>query len=345
MPDKLRIAMIGCGEIAYKATARSIQASDHAEMVTGVDPVEHVARSFGETYGIETTTNLEAVLASREVDAVIISTPHYLHAPLAIQAARAGKHVMVEKPIACTVDQADAMIAACREAGVLLSVCLVSRYNPEAARAKALIDRGAIGRITALKFHGASNKPDSYWTGGFTGRVQTTWRKSLAQSGGGILIMNFVHDIDRLRYITGLEAVRIYAELDTYTTDVEVEDWITISIRYDNGALGNLLASSCARGGDSTGNRIYGTEGQIVFGRQGMRVYTNLEVAGLEPGTWNEIELPQVDSRRIYLERFARAVFEGRVPDIPGEEGRKTLEVIEAAYRSGVSHQPVTLPL
>jgi predicted dehydrogenase len=337
--------MVGCGEIAYKATAKSIQATDNTEMVTGVDPVEHVARSFGETYGIETTTNLDAVLASHEVDAVIISTPHYLHAPLAIQAARAGKHAMVEKPIACTVEQADEMIAVCREAGVLLSVCLVSRYNPEAIRAKALIEQGAIGQITALQFHGASNKPDSYWTGGYSGRVQTTWRKSLEQSGGGILIMNFVHDIDRLRYITGLEAVRVYAEYGTYATNIEVEDWITISIRYDNGAMGNLLASSCARGGESTGNRIYGTEGQIVFGRGGMRVYTDAEVEGLERGTWNEIELPQVDSRQIYLDRFARAVSQGRAPDIPGEEGRKTLEVIEAAYRSGASHQPVTLPL
>ena len=191
MPEKLRIAMIGCGEIAYKATAKSIQATDNAEMVTGVDPVEHVARSFGETYGIETTTNLEAVLASREVDAVVISTPHYTHAPLAIQAARAGVHVMVEKPIACTVAQADEMIAACREAGVLLSVCLVTRYNPEAALARALIEQGAIGGITALQFHGAANKPDSYWTGGYSGRVQSTWRKSLQQTGGGILIMNY----------------------------------------------------------------------------------------------------------------------------------------------------------
>jgi predicted dehydrogenase len=314
-------------------------------MVTGVDPVEHVARSFGETYNIETTTDLESVLSSDEVEAVIVSTPHYLHAPLGIAAARAGKHVMVEKPIACTLEQADALIAACREEGVLLSVCLVSRYTPEAVRAKVLIEQGAIGRITALKFHGASNKADSYWTGGFTGRVQTTWRKSKLESGGGILIMNFVHDIDRLRYITGLEAVRVYAEHDTFNTDTEVEDWITVSIRYDNGALGTLLASSCARGGESTGNRIYGTEGQIVFGRGGMRVYTDLEVEGLERGAWTEISLPRVDTRQVYLERFAQAVRSGTPPDIPGEQGRKTLETIVAAYQSGETHMPVTLPL
>jgi predicted dehydrogenase len=76
-----------------------------------------------------------------------------------------------------------------------------------------------------------------------------------------------------------------------------------------------------------------------------MRVYTDVEVEGLERGAWNEIELPSVDSRQIYLERFAQAALEGRAPDIPGEEGRKTLEVIEAAYRSGASHRLVTLPI
>jgi predicted dehydrogenase len=337
--------MIGCGEIAYKATGKSIQTSSNAEMVVGMDPVEYVARSFGETFGIEATTNLDAVLSSPDVDAVVISTPHYTHAPLAIAAARAGKHVMVEKPMACTLEQADAMIAACKQAGVLLTVNLVSRYDPSAVRAKALIEQGAIGEVMAIKFHGASHKPDSYWTGGYTGRVETEWRKSKEQSGGGILIMNYVHDIDRLRYITGLEAVRVYAEYDTYATDVEVEDFITVSIRYDNGAIGNLLASSCARGNESTGNRIYGTEGQIIFDRGKLRVYTVQEVAGLEKDIWNEIATPPIDSRQVFIERFAQAVSEGQEPDIPGEEGRKTLETIYAAYKSGETHQAVALPM
>lgn len=345
MSKKLRIGMIGCGEIAYKATGHSIRASTNAEMVVAMDPVEEVARSFGEAFGVEATTGVDAVLSSPDVDAVVISTPHYLHAPLTIAAARAGKHVMVEKPIACTLEQADAMIAACRKAGVLLAVNLVSRYDPDAAQAKEWIAQGAIGKIIACKFHAASNKPDSYWTGGYTGRVQTVWRKSKEQSGGGMLIMNLVHDIDRFRYITGLEAVRVYAEYDTYATDVEVEDFITLSIRYDNGAIGNLMASSCARGNEGTGNRIYGTEGQIIFDRDKLRIYTNRETEGLQSGAWNEVQVPVIDARQVFIERFADAWSEGRTPDIPGEEGRKTLEVIYAAYRSGEIHQPVSLPM
>jgi predicted dehydrogenase len=124
-----------------------------------------------------------------------------------------------------------------------------------------------------------------------------------------------------------------------------VEDLISLTLRYDNGAIGSLLAASCAPGGESTGDRIYGTEGQIVFGRGGMRVYTTRDVEGLTRDAWTELSFPDVDVRQVFIERFAEAVLEGRAPDISGEQGRKTLEVIYAAYRSGELHQPVTLPM
>ncbi len=344
MPTKLRLGMIGAGEIAYKSTGKAIRNSDRTEMVVAMDVVEEVARSFAAEYDTEWTTSLDEVLERDDVDAVVISTPHNLHAPQTIQAAEAGKHVMVEKPIACTLEQADAMIDACSKASVVLMVRLVTRYTPAARRAKELIEAGAIGDVIALTFTAAGDKADSYWTGGFTGRVQTTWRKSKEESGGGILIMNLVHDIDRLRYITGLEATRVYAEYDTFCTDVEVEDFISVTLRYDNGAVGNILGSSCARGGRGPGNRIYGTHGQIIFeGRARLQVYTTREVPGLESGEWTDLKLESMDSGVLAMDRFAAAVLDGEPADIPGEEGRKTLEVIVAAYESCESGRPVVL--
>jgi len=345
MSSKLRLGMIGAGEIAYKATAKAIRNSERTEMVVAMDVVEDVAKSFAEEYDTEWTTSLEEMLGRDDIDAVVISTPHNLHSPQAIQAAEAGKHVMVEKPIACTMEQADAMIEACKKADVVLTVALISRYTPAAIKAKELVEAGAIGDVIAIRFTAAGDKADSYWTGGFTGRVQTTWRKSKEESGGGILIMNLVHDIDRLRFITGLEATRVYAEGDTFCTDVEVEDFISVTLRYDNGAVGNMLASSCARGGRGPGNRIYGSHGQIVFeGRSSIQVYTTRDVPGLGSGEWTEVELESVDSRALAMDRFAAAVLDGEPVDIPGEEGRKTLEVIVAAYESAESGEPVALP-
>jgi UDP-N-acetyl-2-amino-2-deoxyglucuronate dehydrogenase len=355
MSRKLRFGLIGLGEIAYSSTGRVFQQTANAEMIVGMDPLADIAASYAAEYGIPCSTNLEDVLHHPDVDAVVISTPHHLHVPLGIQAAQAGKHVIVEKPMATTLEDADALIAACKEAGVLCSSKEGSvRYQPATAKAKELIAQGAIGELMATQVTGASNKPSSYWTGGYTGRVKTTWRKSKFESGGGVLIMNYIYDFYRLRYITGQEITRVFAEFGTYRTPVEVEDFITVTLRYTNGALGTWMASSCAPGASKAGargtkasdNRIFGTAGQIVFDNNDLLVYTDNEIEGLTPGEWTQISFPQQwgdQAYVVYFDKFAEAVFEGRTPDIPCEEGRKTLEVLLAAYQSGETHEPVTL--
>ncbi len=346
MTEKLKIGMIGCGEIAFKSTAKAIQASRNAEMVIGMDTIAEVASSFGETYDVPHTTEVDDVLSHPDVEAVVISAPHFLHEPLTVQAARAGKHVMCEKPIACTLEQADRMIAACRDAGVLLSINLMTRYSAQTEKAKELVDAGAVGRIIGLQFHVMADKPESYWTGGYTGRVKTDWRMSREKSGGGVLVMNLIHDMDRFRYITGLEAVRAFAEFDTFCTDTEVEDYVSATYRYDNGAIGSVTAASCARGGVAHGNRITGTDGQILFERRELKVFTRKENIGLKPGEWNTVPMPEEDYPvQRYVERFADAVSSNQQPDIPGEEGRKALELVVAAYRSGENHSMVEIPL
>ena len=349
--------MIGLGEIAFKSTGWLLQETANAEMIVGMDPVDHVARSYQERFEIPCSTDIDDVLGHPDVDAVIVSTPHYLHVPLGIRAAQAGKHVIVEKPMATTLEDADGLIAACREAGVLLS-CKEGgvRYHPATAKARELIANGAIGEVMATQVYGASDKPESYWTSGYSGRVQTTWRKSKVQSGGGVLIMNYIYDVYRLRWVTGMEVVRVYAEYDTYRTDVEVEDFITVTLRYENGALGTFMASSCApgahesgvRGTRATGNRIYGTEGQIVFDGGDLLVYTTHGTDGLQAGEWTTLTFPKELKSRAYVtffEQFAEAVFASRTPDVPGEQGRMTIEVLLAAYKSGETHLPVKLPM
>ena len=357
MTKQLGFGLIGLGEIAYKSTALLLQQAHNATMVAGVDPVEHVCQSFEDTYHIPCSTNLQDVLENPDVDAVVVSTPHYLHTPLAIEAAKAGKHVVVEKPMATDIHDAQAIISACNSAGVLCSAKEGGvRYQPSTQRARELIQSGAIGDVMAIQIYGAANKPVSYWTGGYTGRVETIWRKRKAMAGGGILIMNYIYDIYRMRYVTGLEVQRVFAEYDTYRTDVEVEDFITVSLRFSNGALGTVTASSCApgaskqgmRGSKASGNRIYGTAGQIVFEGGDLLLYTDKEVPGIQTGEWTKESFPpdaMENAWVTYFEHFADAVLHGGTVDIPGEEGYKDLEVILAAYQSGESHQSVTLPL
>ena len=354
--SKLRFGLIGLGEIAHKSTGGIFQRCEKCQMVAGVDPVADVAASYEEDFGIPCGADLETFLARDDVDAVMVSTPHYLHVPLGVEAAKAGKHVIVEKPMATTLEDADALIDACKANGVLLSSKESGvHYQPQTQRARELIADGVIGDVMALQITGASNKPNSYWTGGYTNRVKTTWRMSKEQSGGGILVMNYIYDVYRMRYVTGLEVKRIFAEYDTFNTDVEVEDVITVSLRFENGAIGTIQAGSAipgakrsgVRGTETSGNRIQGTKGQIVFAGKRLLVFTDRDVDGLTKGDWTELTFEDVkgDSYVTYFDRFAEAVFEGRQPDVPGEEGRKTLEVLVGAYQSGQMNQPVNLPL
>ena len=351
---KLRFGLIGLGEIAYKSTGHIFQRAEKCEMVAGVDPVLDVATSYEETFGIPCGTSLEDLLARDDVDAVVVSTPHYLHAPLGIEAAQAGKHVIVEKPMATTLEDADALLEACRKAGVLCSAKEAGvRYQPATMRAKDLIEAGAIGEVMATQITGVSNKPTSYWTGGYTNRVKTTWRMSKEQSGGGILVMNYIYDVYRMRFVTGLDVKRVYSEYDTFNTDVEVEDFITVSMRYKNGALGTITAGSTVpgakksgvRGTETSGNRIFGTKGQIVFDGSRLLVFTERDIEGLTRSEWTELTFDgeKRDPYADYFDRFAEAVFDGRQPDVPGEEGRKTLATLLAAYESGQTHQAVEL--
>ena len=340
--DRLRFGIVGCGEIAVR-TAASIHEAENAELKVAMDIKPDLAKDLADRYGASYTTELKDVLADPDVDAVYIATPHYLHAPIAMSAARAGKHVMVEKPIATRLEDAEGMIRECRRAGVALSVCFILRYMASSVKAKQLIEEEAIGRIYATEITIKARKPDSYWYGGYTGRAKTSWRTSKEKSGGGILIMNASHNIDLMRYITGLEVRRVYSEYDTFLTPVEVEDFIVCVLRYDNGAIGYIVAGSCMEGSRVSYDSIYGSEGQIQYSNF-LKVYTLKNIEGVEPRRWVDIPLTQKrDPRTIYVERFAEAVLDGKKPDITGEDGYEALKIVLAAYKSGIEKKPINL--
>lgn len=349
MAERLRIGMIGCGEIAVQ-TAKGIAGASNAEHVMVMDVDQRVAHDMAETYGVPATTNVEELLANPSVDAVYIAVPHYLHAPLTIQALRAGKHVLVEKPIATTLQDADAMIAAAREAGKTLSVAYTAQVDPASQAAHKLVADGAIGKVTGTRIVYRGDKPESYWHSGYSGRIQTDWRVSKAKAGGGVLIMNTVHDLNTIRFITGLEVDRVFCEYDTYVTPVEVEDYLAMTYRYTSGAIGTLEAGSAIRGRDPMRevNRVYGEKGQILLGNP-PQVYITEATAGLKAGDWQPLPVAEPGQkgggRVAIVEGFAGAVLAGKAPPVRAEDGRAALEIILAAYTSGEEHRVVTLPL
>ncbi|MGQ9514646.1 MAG: Gfo/Idh/MocA family protein [Thermoproteota archaeon] len=348
MKDKLVAGIIGCGEIANVSTAPAMNEAKNIKIGMVMDVVEWAAEDLGKKYGVPYTTDAKKLLSNPEIDFIYIATPHYLHAQYTIEAARAGKHVIVEKPISVNLRDADAMIAECKKKGVKLSTCFPMRYLPEVERAKKIIEDGLIGKVIGITITSMGVKPDSYWKGGYTGRIKSEWRMSKEKTGGGVLIMNCVHDIDYMRYITGLEAKRVYSEYGTFLTPVEVEDYISVIIRYTNDAIGTIRASSCLEDIPRTGvrgNRIHGSEGEIVISNP-LLIRTKKETELGEAGKWNEVKLEGGSKNTIrFFEAFAEAILSGRELPVTGEDGRKALEVIVAAYESGLRAMPVTLPL
>jgi len=345
MKDILGIGIIGCGEIAV-IHAKAIEKAKNAEIRMVMDVNEDVARDLGQKYAVPYSTHLEELLSREDIDAVYIATPHYLHSPLAIKAAQAGKHIMVEKPLAIDLEEADKMISECKKQKVALSVCLVMRYLPSVIKAKELVRKGVIGKVVGIRISSLGEKPLSYWKQGYSGRVKTDWRSSKKKSGGGVLIMNITHDIDMLRYITGLEVTQVFSQYDTFITPVEVEDMIMVILRYSNSALGVIEASSFIKERESDADEIFGSEGRITLTNPPL-VYTTKNIANFKGGEWKKLEEPtsSYDPRAKYIEEFAQAVLSGQDPPIKGEDGRVALEIVLAAYKSGKENKAVSFPL
>jgi UDP-N-acetylglucosamine 3-dehydrogenase len=350
MSNVLRIGMIGCGEIANRATAPGIAAAANARLEMAMDVREEIAADMGQQYDVAHTTDVDELLGNPYVDAVYIATPHYLHAPLAIRALEAGKHVLVEKPIATTLEDADAMLAKARETGRKLYVAYTAQVSDAMVQLRDWIAQGMLGRVTGLRIVYRSDKDPSYWHGGFTLRVHDEWRKYWRSAGGGPLIMNTVHDLNTMRFLTGLEAARVYAEYDTLTTaGIEVEDFITLIIRYRNGAIGSLEAGCTLPGRDplSAANRIYGEAGQVLLAGDSARIFLRQPWGKIPGGEWWDMpaDEPAPAPRKTMIEKFARSMLEDVDLPASGWDGRQALEIIVAAYQSGKTHQAVDLPL
>lgn len=340
----LGIGLIGCGDIA-PAHAKALAAATGAKLVVCMDVAEASASSLAAEFGIPYTTKLDELLARPEVEAVIVATPAFTHAEIVERAARAGKAVICEKPIAPDLAQADRLIGACARARVPLATCFPLRYLAGAKWTRELIAAGALGEIIAVRLSGLSEKQESYWTGGYSGRSPTEWRKSKTSSGGGVMITNLIHNIDLARALTGLEVTRAFGEAGTFCTNVEVEDLAFATLRYQNGAIGLVQASSCFFGRyDDWDVVIVGRMGQARFDFWGNRAEAFLTepAAGLPAREWVKRER-ESSSLVEFHNDYAAAVRSGKTPPVTGEDGRKALEVVVAIYRSAETNRPVKL--
>jgi UDP-N-acetyl-2-amino-2-deoxyglucuronate dehydrogenase len=345
-PDPLRVGLIGCGDIA-PAHARALAETSRARLAACMDVVEASARSLGEEFHVPFTTELAELLARDDVDLITIATPAFTHLELTQAAVQAGKAVLCEKPLAANLDDADDMIGACEQARLPLSTCFPLRYLGAARWARELLEAGALGRLICVRMRSLSEKQESYWAGGYSGRTATEWRKSKTASGGGVFITNLSHHIDLARAITGLEAARAYAEVGTFATGVEVEDLGVATLRYENDAIALVEGSSIFWGGNREWDMVLlGTKGQVRFAFWGGKAeaYLTEAGAGLPAREWTARQFED-QTHIAFYDDLAAELQAGREPPVTGEDGRAALETVLGIYRAAGTGEPVLFPL
>jgi len=351
---RLRVAQIGCGQISA-AHFKAYSETNLVELavVVDVDPVA-AQEASAENGNVPWTTSFEEAIARDDVDFVSIATPHFLHAPMTVAAARAGKHVLCEKPLTTTLEDADSMIFGCADFGKKLGMWMVMRYAPAARTARTLLKAGVIGEIVNIRLPDVHNKVRTYYERGVGGRARlSAWRGARKTSGGGALIMNAIHQIDVLRYITELEVERVSAEWINFTGLAEVEDMINVVLRYANGAIGTIdTANYAPGGGEAHVLRIYGSKGQIQLARSSeLRAFVDEPFGGgdgvpaLKANEWQDVGTGDVgrNTRTLILEDFVTAVREDRTPPVTGEDGKAALATVLAAYEAAERGQTVRI--
>ncbi|MGE0384288.1 MAG: bi-domain-containing oxidoreductase [Gammaproteobacteria bacterium] len=340
----LRIAIVGAGAIGV-VNANAAAATPQAKVAGVFDVNARVAHEVAARVSAPVYGSYEAVLRDPAVEAVLLSVPHHLHRETAVAAAAAGKHVMLEKPIANTMEEADAIVLACRAHGVALTLNFSFRYLPRIRAARDLVAAGAVGDITGIDLAAHSYREFGYWYGARSNSPDD-WRTVREKAGAGYLFMNLCHVIDYVYFITGLTAARVYGEYATLGSPTEVEDIVSISCRMSNGAVGNVTGSTIRRGGNQAEDRIWGTHGSIRIDGANVHVYSTRVIDGRAPGRWHHLpDGGSVNWTSEWIADFASAIRGGRPPPITARDGWDNLAFITTVLQSMQDQRALAVPV
>lgn len=350
--DETGFAIVGCGMIAgfhAKAIADVPGAKLRAVFDTNPANAERIAQQAGGDVAV--FTDLGKMLKRSDVHVVNICTPSGAHLEPGVKAAKAGKHVIVEKPLEITLKRCDKLIEACDKAGVALGTILPSRYSEANAALKKAIEQGRFGRLTLGDTTVKWWRTQEYYNSG-------GWRGTWALDGGGALMNQAIHNVDLLQYMMG-PVTQICAFTDLLAHErIEVEDTAVAILRFANGALGVIEAATSAYPGLLKTIGVHGAKGSAVVEQDSFLTWSFADEtpddASLRErlGRNNESTGGASDPSAIshvghakQLTDFVEAVRSGRKPAVDGREGRKSVEIIMAVYQSQVSGKMVTLPL
>ncbi|MCD6505876.1 Gfo/Idh/MocA family oxidoreductase [Candidatus Poribacteria bacterium] len=320
---KLKTCLIGCGTIAREHARAYAELKDEVD-VFAFDIDADKARELCEEFGFAGTfASLDEALSSPDVKAVDICLPHDLHLPVARMCADAGKHILMEKPIARTLQEADQVISAVRSAGVILMIAENMRFHPPVVEARKLIDKGAIGKLNMVQANS------------WQFHIPPGWRRSKERTGGGTLIDRGIHFLDIPLNLAG-PVETVYALKPPQTVkEMEGEDGALVLMKHRNGVISEVNVTWGTPGAPQGPWFIAcGTDGSI-YEQNGLWIEKMGGEKSLIPTD------PPDRAMFLEIEHFVRCVKEGREPIVTGEVGREDLALVIAAYKSMETGKPV----
>ena len=336
---KIKWGVIGCGGIADRRTIPGMMLADNAELVAVMDANGEVAEKVREKYNAKFAfDNYEELLAIDEIDAVYIASPVFCHKEQAFAAAKAKKHILLEKPMALTVEESKEIADFCKEQGVKLGVGLMMRFHSYHQAMKKIIAEGKLGDVVSMRGQLTCWYPD----------IPNNWRQNKALSGGGALMDMGIHCIDLLQYITGLKATEVTGFAGTPTFSYNADDSAAIVMKMENGALAMVDANfNIPDAAAKCKLEIYGTKGSImaegtVSQVEGgdVSVLISDDSLGYDAAQNREELVPvklDVEFGNMYtkeVESFGNAIINDTEPAITAEDAIFVQNIVERAYAS-----------
>lgn len=338
---KIGYVIIGCGMIA-KFHIAAINSCPDAFVAGVYDLDRERTKAFADQNATKAYVSREEIWGDEAVKAVCICTPSGLHYPWAMEALENGRHVLVEKPMALTLEECDAMIAKAKARGLKLGVVSQLRFSPAISQVKKVMEAGVLGKLLCadlyMKFHRSQDYYDS-----------SDWRGTWAMDGGGALMNQGIHGVDLLQYLAG-PVDNIFARAKTLARKIEVEDTLSAVAEFRNGAIGVIQATTSMYSGFSRRMELCGEKGTIILEEDKILLWDVADDGGLthECGGVSDVRSSSDPSQigagghARQIANFTAAVLGRESLLIDGSEGRKAVEIILNAYRSGRENRPVS---
>jgi UDP-N-acetylglucosamine 3-dehydrogenase len=338
--SKVKVAVIGCGSISKHRHIPEYASNPNVEFAAFCDPIIERAEHYATTYGGKAYSSYEDMLKNEKINAVSVCTPNYLHAPVTIAAAKAGVHVLVEKPMAVDEAETAAMIEAARRNGVFLMVGHNQRLMPPHVKAKEILDSGKMGRVLTFRTSFGHGGPER-WS--VDGRNSWFFRQNEAIMGAmGDL---GVHKADLIRWMLNDEVAEIAAMIGTLDKEgTDVDDNAICLLRMRSGIIGNLVASWTSYKGEDNSTILWCQNGVLKIGTDPLdQVIVELIDGSVEKYQVGEIATNEKQTSSGVIDEFIHCIVTGTSPTISGEEGARSLKVILAAFESDATGKMVKI--